>query len=175
MSSVLTYTPSDVVVLVEAYTLTDVVSINLTWNSETFQMVRGIRGQNTRRQNLDSSAILTVEVLQTSITNDVLSDLLIADRIAQSSRIYVSLKDNSGLTDISSLEAYVSTPPAVTYSNELTTRVWTIHMLNTVASVRGNAKPLPDLFGAAGDFLGNVADKITGVATDALDDLTNIL
>lgn len=175
MSSVLTYTPSDVIILVEAYSLTDLVNINLTFNAEAFSMVRGIRGQNTRRQSFDTSATLTIEVLQTSITNDVLTDLLVADRISQSSRIYVSLKDNSGLTDISSTEAFVSSSPVVTYSNELTTRVWNIHMLNTVATVRGNAKPLPDLFGSAGNFLGDITDKLSGTVSSAIDNVVDII
>jgi hypothetical protein len=132
-------------------------------------MVKGIRGRNTRVQNLDTSAVITLELLQTSTSNDVFSQLLVADQSTQSSRLQISLKDNSGRTEISSSEAYVSSLPQLTFTNDFSNRVWTIQMLETTTTVGGNAKQLPDIFNTIGEGLGKVVDNISGIASDAVD------
>ena len=163
MSAVLTYSPSEVMVTINAYTMTDLVSVEIEWSTESFSMVRGIRGRNTRRQSLDSSATLKLEFLQTSISNDILSELLLSDIAVQSSRLQISIMDNSGSTKIMSEEAFISSFPTVTFNNELNSRLWLIKMPSTEATVKGNAKPLPDIFSAASDFVDDVTNKISGI------------
>ncbi len=166
MSNILTYSPSDVVIDIEGYRMTDLVSVEVSWTAEAFTMLRGIRGRNSRRQTLDTSATLKLEFLQTSISNDVLTELLLADMALQSARLQVSIIDNSGLTKISSSEAYVSSFPTVTFNENLTNRIWTIQMMSTLASVKGNAKPLPDIFNSTTDFVDDVTSKITNSVLD---------
>lgn len=161
--AILTYTPSDVKLAICGYVMTGIVKLDVEWNAEAFRMVRGIRGHNTRVQNLDSSAILTLELLPTSSSNDVLSSLLIADKVTQSSRLLVSIQDTSGRTSISSSEAYISKFPAVSFSDELQNRVWVIHMLETEAKVGGNSKRLPDLFNSISDFVEGFVENFSSI------------
>lgn len=165
----LTYAPSEVVLTVCGYIITGIVSVEVSWNTETFKMVKGIRGKNTRVQNLDTSATMTLELLQVSTSNDVFTQLFAADQTTQSSRLQISLKDNSGRTEISSSEAYISSLPRVGFTNDFSNRIWTIHMLETTATVGGNAKQLPDLFNTIGEGFGKVVDNITGYANKAID------
>lgn len=170
MAAVLTYTPSDVVITISGYIVTGVVSASISWNAETFKKISGIRGQVTRVQNKDSSASLTLELLQTSSTNDVLTELIILDKSYQSSRLQVSVTDTSGRTKISSSDAFVASLPEVSFSDGFSNRVWTIHMLSTTDShVGGNAKQFPDIFNAAGDALGGMVDSISSTATGLAD------
>jgi hypothetical protein len=171
MSTVLTYVPSEVRIIINGYIMTDIVSVNVEWGSASFGMVKGIRGRNTRRQSLDSSATLSLEILQTSTSNDVLTELLVSDLSLQSSRLQVSIKDTSGSTDISSDEAYISSFPTVTFNDALNSRTWVIQMLETSASVKGNAKPLPDIFNSAGSFIDNVTSTVTDYAKDSISNL----
>lgn len=166
--STLTYSPSEVVITVCGYIITGIVNVEVSWNTETFKLVKGIRGKNTRVQNLDTSATMTLELLQVSTSNDVFTQLFAADQTTQSSRLQISLKDNSGRTEISSSEAYISSLPRVGFTDDFTNRVWTIHMLETTATVGGNAKQLPDIFNTIGEGFGKVVDNISGFATDAL-------
>ena len=163
MSAVLTYSPSEVMVNINAYRMTDLVSVEVEWSTEAFSMVRGIRGRNTRRQSQDSSATLKLEFLQTSISNDILSELLLSDIALQSSRLQISIMDNSGSTKILSSEAFISSFPTVTFNSNLSSRVWLIKMPSTEATVNGNAKPLPDIFGAASSYVDDVTSKISGI------------
>lgn len=167
MAAVLTYSPSDVVLDVSGYTMTGVVRLSIEWNAETFKTIRGIRGKNTRVQSLDTGATLTVELLQTSLSNDVLSDLFTLDKSYQSSRLQVYLKDKSGRTEISSSEAFVSNLPSVSFSNELETRVWKILLLETSSSaVKGNSTDLPDILNSSGEFVDKIVDNVSGAASD---------
>lgn len=164
MAAVLTYSPSDVVINISGFTVTGVVSASIEWNTETFKTIRGIRGANTRVQSLDTGATLTIELLQTSLSNDVLSDLFTLDKSYQSSRLQVYLKDNSGRTEVSSSEAFVSNLPPVSFSNNLETRVWKIQMLETdSSSLKGNSTDLPDIFNSASGFVDSIVDSISNL------------
>lgn len=175
MAAVLTYTPSDVIVAISGYIVTGVVSVNITWNAETFKKVSGIRGQVTRVQNRDTSATMTIELLQTSSTNDVFTDLLIEDKSKQSSRLQVSVKDTSGRTEISSLDAFIASFPEVSFSDGFTNRVWTIHMLSTTTSVGGNGKQFPDIFNAAGEAVGEIVGNISSGVSSAIDSASSAI
>lgn len=173
MSTVLTYSPSDVVVSICGYVMTGIVSIQVEWGSDSFQIRKGIRGRHTRVQSLDTSATMYLEFLQTSISNDVLNDLLLADKVYQSSRISVSLNDNSGLTKILSTEAFVSGFPQLAFSDDFSNRVWRIEMLESIAEIKGNAKGLPDILDAASSFASGIADNISGYASSAVTSVTD--
>lgn len=170
MTTVFTYSPEDVKLTICGYVMTGIVSVTVEWNSDRFKIIQGIRGKNSRVQSLDTSATMTVEFLQTSISNDVLTDLLNADIVNQSARLNVTLTDNSGMTKVSSTEGYVSKLPTLTFSNEFNGRQWTIHMLETSGEVKGNARPsgLTDVLSDFGSTVSDTVDKISGRISDSV-------
>lgn len=169
--AVLTYTPSDVVITISGFIVTGVVSVNVLWNVETFRKVSGIRGQVTRVQNKDTSATLRLELLQTSSSNDVLTDLFVADKSYQSSRLQVSVKDTSGRTGISSSDAFVASLPEVSFSDGFSSRIWTIHLMNTAAHIGGNGSQLPDIFNAAGQVVKDVVNNVSSRVGTAINNI----
>lgn len=142
---VLTYSPSDVNLTICGYTCPGIVSMSLAWQVAPIQMIRGIRGRNTRRYNRDLSAKLTVEVLQTSNTNDVFFQILRIDRRTGGARLDLALSDNSGRSVLQTTEAYVSEYPDLEYSMSFNTRKWSFDILSvTDGTLSGAADQTTD-------------------------------
>lgn len=155
-ASVKTYKPSDVVVVVSGYQLTGIVSLTAQWSSPPYTTIKGIRGTNTRVRNYDSGLTLILQILQTSITNDVLSEIVSKDISTGNGRLHVQIKDSSGSTLLTSTNGFVSNRADVAYSNDLSEREWRIEMLNTSfdSVVGGNAKVGPSMLDQALNFFG---------------------
>lgn len=77
---VLTFVPSNVVLLLTGYQIQGWDSIKIAENTPTFKQIRGIRGKNTRTRIIDSSATITITTPQTELINEVLDMCLQADR-----------------------------------------------------------------------------------------------
>ena len=159
--SVLTYAPDKVMFTVCDYRITGITDIRVTSPVPAFKVVRGIGGVNTRVYNPDTSLTIKVELLQTSMCNDVLSELLFNDRLKNNVRLSVILKDLRGGSAVQSSNAFITQTPDFGYSDELETRSWTIECLDVlITDLKGNAKDLPDLLGntidRVGDFVGGL-------------------
>lgn len=150
-----TYCPADVqLILAQTFKVQGVVSISLKFTKERFTMIPGIKGKNVRVRNRDTSCILSVEVLQTSITNDVFSSLVNKDVLQGTGRTQILIQDTSGTTRIQSENAYIANFPDTTLNSGLNTRVWEIVMLDTIATtVGGNVKQRPQFIEDALAFL----------------------
>lgn len=159
--TVQTYSPKDVILTIGGYQLTGWQSINISRSVKGFNVIRGIRGKNTRVPNVDTSATITMSLLQTAQGNDVLSRIHELDLDAGTARIALMLKDRSGRSIFSSNEAYITAYPTATFSGQFEYRNWEIFCQTTQSYVvGGNARPATDLLdsalGAAGDFLDNI-------------------
>lgn len=155
-----TYSPKDVILTISGYQITGWQSISISRSSKGFTSIRGIRGKNTRIPNVDTSATLSVSLLQTSQSNDVLSYIHSLDLQEGTARIVLMLKDNSGKSVFSSSEAYITSYPVVSFSGQFEYRNWEIFCQKTKFSVGGNAKPATSLFDSAiseaGNFINNL-------------------
>ena len=156
-----TYSPSDVILTVGGYQLTGWQSISISRTVKGFTVIRGIRGKNTRVPNVDTSATITISLLQTSQGNDVLSYIHELDLNEGTGRIELMLKDNSGRSVFSSNEAYITGYPTSTYSGQFEYRNWEFFLQSTSTYVvSGNAKPSTDIFDRALSEAGNFFDNI---------------
>ena len=131
MSKVYTYSPSEVQLTFGGYTVTGWQSISITRSVDAFKPVRGIRGKHTRVRSIDTSCTITVTILQTSMSNDVLCRIHDLDLEYGSGRIELLLKDMGGTGIFSSAEAYVLGYPEVVYSGEFEYRQWRLFCQNT--------------------------------------------
>lgn len=167
--SVLTYDPSSVTIIVAGYIIPGVVSLNLQWKSEVFSVRKGIRGQHTRVYSPDRYSTLVVELLPTSVANDVFTSIVLQDAAAHSGLLEVSLKDTSGTSRFTTSSAYLRTFPDLSFNAEgITTRKWEIEILSFVVAsgnIGGNAANGIDIT----DILSSAADKAMGLIDDGLD------
>lgn len=166
--SVLTYDPSSVTIIVAGYVIPGVVSLNLQWKSEVFSVRKGIRGQHTRVYSPDRYSTLTVELLPTSVANDVFTSIVLQDAAAHAGLLEVSLKDSSGTSRFTTSSAYLRTFPDLSFNAEgIFTRRWEIEILSFVTgsgNVGGNASNGIDI----NDLLSGAANKVSGLIDDGL-------
>lgn len=156
-ATVKTYKPSQVSLQIAGYQLGGLVSISVSFNSPQFKTIRGIRGQNTRVRNTDNSLVITIEVLQTSVTNDLLSSIVFEDLKTGNGRLAVYLSDLSGTTKIQSTNAFVESYADFQFNNNLTTRSWKISLLSTEVggvNVGSNIRVGPSMLSQALDLIG---------------------
>lgn len=165
-SDVLTYSPSDVNIVLCGYTLTGIDSVTLKWKSRPFTVHRGIRGQHTRVYNPDLQATIVLDVLQTSITNDILTNILIQDRRVKSGRLELAVNDTGGTTNYQSTDCFLAAYPDVKHYNGLELRTWEIEVLSwTDGQLGGNAKAGIDVFDTvtgALNFIGDTTNEFVG-------------
>ncbi len=168
-SNTLTYSPADVKLILCGYILTGIVSVTLQWKgAKPFIVHRGIRGKHTRVFNPDLYATVTVEVLQTSITNDIFTSTLVQDRRNQSARLEFSVNDKSGTTFYQSTECFVTAYPDIVLNGDIGTYKWEIECLDFIdGGIGGNARQGFDLFDSAAGAI----DYISGKGSEFLDGL----
>lgn len=155
------YSPKDVILTIGGYQLTGWQSITISRTVKGFTVIRGIRGKNTRVKNVDTSASLTISLLQTSQGNDVLSYIHGLDLEEGTARISLMLKDRSGRSVFSSNEAYITGYPTAPFSSQFEYRNWEFFAQTTdTYTVGGNAKPATDLLDRALSEAGNFIDSI---------------
>lgn len=156
-----TYSPDKVSLIISGYVVSGITEMSLEFNTDAFIIQRGIRGQNSRSYNSDSSARLTVEVLQTSPTNDILFQIVKQDRGNKSARLDLVLSDLSGHTILQSDSAYIANYPNIRLSSGFNPRVWTFDMLRITDSNFTGATTGPDsIFSDVGN---RIVSAVTGL------------
>lgn len=164
MSKVYTYSPSEVQLTFGGYTVTGWQSISITRSVDAFKPVRGIRGKHTRVRSIDTSCTITVTILQTSMSNDVLCRIHDLDLEYGSGRIELLLKDMGGTGVFSSAEAYVLGYPEVVYSGEFEYRQWRLFCQNTGNyTIGGN--------GQTTSIFSNIFNSAAGLVNTAINNI----
>ncbi|MNX76782.1 hypothetical protein D3C86_1082980 [compost metagenome] len=132
------------------YTIGGIVDISVSFPEKPFKTVRGIKGRSTRVYNADRTCIITVNLLQTTTSNYIFSDLLTNDIARNNVRLNVLLRDLEGGSVLQSEQAFITAYPDFGFSDELQNRTWVIECLDyTKVGVEGNSKSAPDLLGGA--------------------------
>ena len=123
---VLTYVPSNVVLLISGVQIEGWNTIKITRNAPSFKQVRGIRGKNTRTRINDSSATITIDTPQTELINEVFSKCLEADEQTGNVRLDITLREITGTSFFNTTTGYVLGHPELTYSNSLANNTWSL-------------------------------------------------
>lgn len=143
---VATYSPSDITLIISGYQIEGWSNITVTRNSPRFREIKGMRGKNTRCPELDTSASVTLNIMQTEVANQVFSKILSLDSQYRTGRLTVTLKDTFGESVFNSIEAYIPTDAATTYTNDIEYRSWTIQCQSTQSyDIGGNTKSFQSL------------------------------
>ena len=164
---VLTYVPSNVVLLFSGLQIEGWNSIKVTRNSPVFKQIRGIRGKNTRTRMIDSSATLTIEVPQTELINEVLTKCLQADLETGTVRLDITLREITGTSFFTTSTGYLTAYPELTYSNGLAANTWVLSCDDSQFSV-GCAKSaavgiVQDGVSRLKDFVSSASDRLDGL------------
>jgi hypothetical protein len=96
-----------------------------------------VHGDVTRFRQNKNIAKVTLTLTQSSPSNDVLSSFLEADRKSNAGVFNFMIKDNSGTTLFTSVNAYVEKQATVEFGNDNKNREWTIICINPSNFVGG--------------------------------------
>lgn len=136
-----TYDPKNVSVIVGLFPIggfADGKAIRVVRSTDTFEMIHGIGGVISRAKTLDKSGEITLTLEQTSMSNDILSGLMIADDLANSGVVPVLIVDTSTKSVFVSAFAWIKKPAEVDYSKTLSQREWTLDAVDIDVFIGGN-------------------------------------
>lgn len=141
MPAVETYNPANIIISVGGTPISgfaDGTFLELVADNQQFTRVTGADGYTTRIKSNNYSGQLTLTLSLTSPSNDVLSAILNADRLNDAGVVPVLIKDLNGRTVIFSASGWIQQFPDLTFSNEFTTRAWTLDLADIDIFIGGN-------------------------------------
>lgn len=136
-----TYDPSTVHVYVGGIPISGFVSgsaIKVVRSNDTFEKVIGIGGVVSRSKSLDRSGEIDFTLEQTSMSNDVLSGLMLADELSNSAIIPVLIFDLGSLSALVSAFAWIRKPAEVNFGKDLNERNWQFDAADVDIFIGGN-------------------------------------
>jgi hypothetical protein len=122
-----TYTPSGVIAIFNGHIIQGISadsSISVSRSSNMFEVVPGIDGSWSRIKTSNFSGTITVNIHQTSPSNDALGAFATADEINESGSGLFLLKDKSGHELVTAAVAFIQKRPDLSYSTSMGERTW---------------------------------------------------
>lgn len=139
--SVKTYSADQVTVLIGVHIASgfaDGTFIQIEENGDGVTSVAGADGEVARAMSTDPRKKLTLTLLQTSDTNDVLSGLYAADKVSKNATFPVTVKDLRGNTMFAASTAWITKTANTSFGKEVDNREWTIETADGSYTVGGN-------------------------------------
>lgn len=127
MGAFKTYDPAKVIVTYAQANLTgfmDGTFVEVERDEDSFTKHVGATGDVTRTRNLNRGGKVTVTLVATSPTNDILAALMALDEDDGESYAPIQIKDTSGTMMCQAAEAWISKPPKVERAKESGSVVW---------------------------------------------------
>lgn len=138
-----TYDPSKVDAICGVLPLTGFAAgsfITVEFDEDAFTKYVGSQGEGARAKSCNVAAKVTIRLMQTSDSNDVLTDFALADKFANGGIFPFAIKDNSpnGRTFCIADSMWVKKQPSIDYSNEIGVREWVLDTTNLTVYLGGN-------------------------------------
>jgi hypothetical protein len=121
------YSPADVKVIFGGYEITgfaDGTFVGLEFGSDRFTTMVGADGSVVRTRSADETAKITVTLLQSSASNDVLNAFDAADFEGLTGALPFILKDANGNSLYTADKCWISKRPSVEFGKDLGSRAW---------------------------------------------------
>lgn len=122
-----TYDPAKHVLTIAGILITgfaDGTYIEVDRLGDTYQSYSGAGGEVARIRMRDRRASVKVTLMATSVTNDLLSVVMIADEKNGNAIAPFDFTDLNGTTVLIAPNCWLKKPPQMGFSKELPTRVW---------------------------------------------------
>ncbi len=113
-------------------------AIMVEFDTEQWNLNIGADGEGTRSKSNNSAGKITLKLMQGSPSNDILNAAYQVDKIAGQGLGAVFIKDNSGRSLHTAVEAWIEKMPNVAYGANSGSREWVIRTHNLVSTIGGN-------------------------------------
>ena len=142
--SLATYDPDDCTLVAFGIPISgyaDGTFISVEFNEDSFSLTVGADGDACRAKTSNKSARMTITLLQSSASNDLLSAVHASDILTPSGDGIgpFMLKDNSGRTLCAAEKAWIVKPPTTAFSREVESREWVLETDAMISHVGGNS------------------------------------
>lgn len=137
----LTYDFKQVVVIFNGFQIqgyAEGAEVSIEYNEDMFTLQVGADGPGTRSKSNNESGRVTLPLMQSSPSNDVLSAFADADRLSNAGTGPLLIKDVSGRSLFTAEQAWIVKKPAANYGNEASAREWILETDVLIASLGGN-------------------------------------
>jgi len=145
MAGLANYCPDEVDVLLAGFIpvkgFLDGTFIEITKDVQPFQTRVSADGQVMRLYQQSDVYTLTLTLMSTSETNDVLTKLWQLDEITQKGKFPVLVKDKTGTDLFFSTTSWVEVVPGIVKSNNIEGRSWTLKSIEASINIGGNISP----------------------------------
>ena len=164
------YSPEDVIVLIQhedfSHQVTGFVEsgsfLTFERSVDRATLVSSVDGNHAARVlRRNKAGTLTISLMQTSESNDVLTRIGVLDEDYHRNKYLFSImiKDMSGRTVMSASQAFLGNDPTVSFSDGVETRDWTITVARLDKHIGGNSKFSPDNEATLADLGYTVEDQ----------------
>ena len=146
-----TFAPNSIAVVIsqESSGISHIVSgfatdsiVKVAPSTDKFELYTGADNTSTRIYKANEAGTITLDLQQTSASNDILSQLYLNDIATRDSSglFSITVKDNSGRSVYFAAEAYIGKTPDSDFGNTMHVRQWTIHCARLEQYIGGNSK-----------------------------------
>jgi hypothetical protein len=136
-----TYDPAQVFVTYGGFTLqgfADGSMITVERNENAFNLYIGSDGEGARSKSNNKSAVITIRLMQTSDSNDVITAFAKSDEVTNSGSLPFMVKDGNGRTLLIAENCWVQKLPSVEFGKEAMEREWKLESDSVEMFVGGN-------------------------------------
>jgi len=129
MSVVKTYDPKKCLVIIGGVPMSgfgEDTFVAVARDEDAFTKVVGADGEVSRSKSANRAGSLTLTLMQTSLSNDVLSALAAADELDGRGVVPVLIKDLTGTTTLFAAHGWIRKVPDVELGKDIGTREWVI-------------------------------------------------
>jgi len=139
--SVKTYDPGSVSIVFAGIPFegfADGTFVTVGRDNPSFNSIVGSDGEGARAKSNDQSGTATVTLMQSSVTNDLLSEVVRQDELTGDGVHPLLIKDNSGASIYQAETAWLEKPADGEFAREITNREWVIKTDKLLVLTGGN-------------------------------------
>lgn len=141
--AIFTYAPDQIMIVIGGfpmYGLADGTFLSIDRNEDAYSVVAGADGQVARVKSNNPTATMTLTLMQTSESNQILTNFALLDQASNSGTFPILIKDIEGTTLIFSSKAWVQKMPTTEFSKDISNREWTIALSDITYNIGGNTQ-----------------------------------
>ena len=113
----------------------DGVCVQIRPNAQRWMRYVGADGEIARAKSNDTTREVTLTLAMTSLSNDFLSKMLTLDWVTNNGLGPLDISETNGGADLFFAQAWIRTPPDVTYAKEIQTRVWILDTGQVISEI----------------------------------------